>query len=81
MSHTTNCLLARHIVAEFKAFKETYDRYLDRMDDLVCSLDEDSEIRKKAGFLVVGTDHVTRFTLSGSNVVSAIEAMLKKEEA
>lgn len=81
MSHTTNCIIARHIVAEFKAFKETYDRYLDRVDDLVCSLDEDSEIRKKARFLVVGTDHVTRFTLSGSHVVSAIEAMLKKEEA
>ncbi|WP_418137965.1 hypothetical protein [Agrobacterium sp. El2ro-1b] len=81
MSHNTNCIIAHHIVAEFKALKETYDRYLDRMDDLVCSLDEDCEIRKKARFLVVGTDHVTRFTLSGSHVVSAIEAMLKKEEA
>lgn len=81
MSHTTNCIIARHIVAEFKAFKETYDRYLDRVDDLVCSLDEDSEIRKKAVFLAVGTDHVTQYVLSGSNVVSAIEATLKKEEA
>lgn len=81
MSHTTNCIVARHIVAEFKAFKETYDRYLDRVDDLLGLLDEGSEIRKRAGFLVVGTDHVTRFALSGSNVVSALEAMLKKEEA
>ncbi|NTF42580.1 hypothetical protein [Rhizobium rhizogenes] len=80
MSHTTNRLVARHIVEEFKAFKATYDRYVDRVDDLLGLLDEDSEIRKKAGFLVVGTDHVTRFTLSGSNVVSAIEAMLKTEE-
>lgn len=81
MTHTTNCIVTRHIVEEFKAFKETYDRYLDRMDDLVCSLDEDSEIRKKAVFLAVGADHVTQYVLSGCNVVSAIEATLKREAA
>ncbi|MDP9559934.1 UNVERIFIED_ORG: hypothetical protein J2740_001104 [Rhizobium nepotum] len=81
MTRTTNSIVARHIVAEFQAFKETYDRYLDRMDDLVCLLDEDSEIRKNARFLAVGTDHVTQYVLSGSNVVRAIEATLKKEAA
>ncbi|WP_208250066.1 hypothetical protein WGT02_14875 [Rhizobium sp. T1470] len=81
MTHTTNSIVARHIVAEFKAFKEAYDRYLDRMDDLVCSLDEDSEIHRTARFLAVGTDDVTKFTLNGDNVVSDIEAKLKKEDA
>ncbi|MFC3163265.1 MULTISPECIES: hypothetical protein [Ciceribacter] len=81
MSHTTNCLIAHHIVAEFKVLKETYDRYLDRMDELVCLLDEDSEIRKMAGFLADGTDDVTQYVLNGKHVVSGIEAMLKKEEA
>nr|WP_029926208.1 hypothetical protein [Ochrobactrum sp. UNC390CL2Tsu3S39] len=81
MTHDTNSVIARHILAEFKAFKETYNRYLDRVDDLVCSLDEGSEIRKKAVFLAIGTDHVTQYVLSGSNVVSTIEAMLKQEEA
>ncbi|KAB0459788.1 hypothetical protein [Agrobacterium radiobacter] len=81
MTHDTNSVVARQIVAEFRAFKEAYDRYLDRMDDLVCSLDEHSEVRKKAGYLAVGTEHVTRFTLNGNNLVAAIEAMLKQEEA
>ncbi|MXN44084.1 hypothetical protein GR138_02715 [Shinella kummerowiae] len=81
MSHNTNCIIARHIVDEFNAFKATYDRYLDRMDELVCLLDENSEIQRAARFLAVGTDDVTKFTLNGKQVVSGIQAMLKEEEA
>lgn len=79
MTNTAKGVVARQIIAEFRDFKTSYDRYLDRMDELVCSLDEGSEIYKTARFLAVGTDDVTRFTLNGNNVVSGIEAMLKEE--
>ena len=81
MTNNTNSIVGEQIVAEFKAFKETYDRYLSRMDGLVCSLGEDRRLFNKARFLAVGTDDVTRYILAGDYVVSRVEAMLKKEAA
>jgi hypothetical protein len=79
MTHITDTMTASKIVAEFKAFKEVYDGYLDRVDELVCSLDPDSELFKRSRFLAVGTDDVTMFTVLGSGVVSRIEDMLNGE--
>ncbi|MBR0555009.1 hypothetical protein J5J10_04880 [Ciceribacter sp. L1K23] len=80
MADITNETIARQIMAEFNAFKDTYDRYLDRMDDLVCSLGENSKIRLKARYLVVNTTHISQFIINGSYVVRTIDGMLKKGE-
>jgi hypothetical protein len=81
MPSIINETIAHHIAAEFNAFRDTFDRYIDRMDVLVGLLDEDTEVAAKARYLVDGTDHVKWFVISGSYVVSVVDAMLKEREA
>ncbi|MEJ6850160.1 hypothetical protein V3589_28645 [Sinorhizobium fredii] len=73
--------IARHIVAEFDTFRDTFGRYIDRMNVLVGLLDENTEVAARARYLVYGSDHVKWFLISGNHVVSDIDAMLKEREA
>lgn len=67
--HTDSKTTARKIVATFDEFRNSYDRYVDQMDDLVSSLDGDEALHRKAQFLVTGLDHVAIFMQSAEDVV------------
>jgi hypothetical protein len=53
MTQISDAAIVREIIAEFTTFKNTYDRYHRRMDDLLCSLsDRECEFHKESRFLL-----------------------------
>ncbi len=61
---------AKKIVETFEQFSEAYDRYVDKMDRLVSSIEPDAPLHKKARFLITGLDGVAMFMLTAKGVAS-----------
>ncbi|MFB2567281.1 hypothetical protein [Rhizobium sp. IMFF44] len=79
MTQTSDEAIVREIITEFTTFKNTYDQYQRRMDDLLCSLsDREGDLLKVSEFLLFGADPVTFFTIGGSRAVGRLEGLLKK---
>ncbi|WP_222008165.1 hypothetical protein [Rhizobium laguerreae] len=62
--------IAKKIIRTFEQFSQAYDTYVTEMDQLVCSMERNVPLHKKARFLITGLDGVAMFMLYAKGVAS-----------
>lgn len=80
MTQTTECTVAREIIAEFKIFEQAYRQYLDRVDELALSLKYPSEFNKEAQMLLGTKGGVSTYFKGGKGIIDRLDNLVQLAE-